>query len=70
VPHDKNGVLLAVGDRVVVEFEVKEIYVGEEYCNVSLVVPGAHGPHNVVSSIVCNAKQVEKSLITKAADES
>lgn len=36
MPHDRNGQLLAVGDRVTVEYEVVSITPGEEYCNVGL----------------------------------
>lgn len=57
MPHDKNGALLKPGDRVTVEFEVKEISSAAEYCNATLVIPGEHGPHNVVSTLVVNAKQ-------------
>lgn len=60
MPHDKNGTLLNVGDRVTVEFEVKEIHMADDYCNTTVVIPGAHGPHNVVSTLVLNANQTTK----------
>ena len=57
MPHDKNGKLLNVGDRVTVEFEVTEIHMAEDYCNTTLRIPGEHGPHNVTTTVVLNAKQ-------------
>lgn len=57
MPHDKNGTLLQVGDRVTVQFEVKELHMAEDYCNCTLKIPGEHGPHNVTSTLVVNAKQ-------------
>lgn len=57
MPHDRNGELLQVGDFVDVRFEVKEIHMAEDYCNTTLKIPGEHGPHNVVSTVVVNAKQ-------------
>ncbi len=60
MPHDKNGVLLNVGDRVSVVFTVKEIHMADDYCNTTLVIPGEHGPHNVTGTLVLNAKQTEK----------
>ena len=38
MPHDKNGDLLKIGDKVLVEFEVKEINTSPDYCNTTLVV--------------------------------
>lgn len=62
MPHDRNGQLLQAGDKVMIPATVKEIYSGEEFCNVSLGIGSedAHGPHNVQSSVTLNAKQVEK----------
>lgn len=60
MPHDKDGKLLNVGDRVSVVFTVKEIHMADDYCNTTLVIPGEHGPKNVVSTLVCNAKQTSK----------
>lgn len=57
MPHDKNGQLLQVGDFVDVRFEVKEIHMAEDYCNTTLIIPGEHGPYNVKSTLVVNAKQ-------------
>lgn len=36
MPHDVNGVELKVGDRVTIEFEVKEVYLTEDFCNLKL----------------------------------
>jgi hypothetical protein len=34
--HDVNGVEIKVGDRVTIEFEVKEVYMTHDFCNVKL----------------------------------
>lgn len=68
MPHDKNGTLLNVGDRVSVEFEVTGIHMAEEYCNTTLKIPGEHGPHNVTSTLVVNAKQTTK-IAERAKDD-
>ena len=34
--HDHNGTPLKVGDKVMVEFLVKEVHATEEYCNLTL----------------------------------
>lgn len=36
MPHDKNGAELKPGDRVLVEFTVKDVFPGAETCEVSL----------------------------------
>lgn len=58
MPHDANGRLVEVGQRVAVEFEVREVNSSPDYCNCTLVIPGEHGPDNVVSTLVVNTKQV------------
>ena len=60
MPHDKNGQVLEVGDRVTVLCEVKTIYLTEEFCNVGLetVEPMFPGEHK--SGVTLNAKQVVK----------
>lgn len=41
MPHDKDGKEIKVGDRVTIEFEVKEVHMTENFCNVNLrsVIP-------------------------------
>ena len=34
--HDHNGTPLKVGDRVMVEFVVKQVHATEEFCNLTL----------------------------------
>lgn len=60
MPHDMNGTELKVGDRVLIEFVIKEIHLTEEYCNCNLdsVIPMY--PSRNTSSIVINTKQCEK----------
>lgn len=60
MPHDKNGHLLEVGDKVLVECEVKQVTTGEEYCNVTLETREPMYPGHHKSGITLNAKQVVK----------
>lgn len=60
MPHDKNGQLLKVGDKVSVEFEVAEVYAGEDYCNVRLQVPGENKADNVTTGVTLNTRQTTK----------
>lgn len=57
MPHDKNGVLLQPGDRVLVEFTVRDVYPGAETCNVSLV-RARDGEQRL--DLTCQAKQTER----------
>ncbi len=59
--HDKNGNPVNVGDKVLIIAEVKQTHATDEYCNVGLLIgfEEAHGPFNVQSNIVLNAKQIE-----------
>lgn len=61
MPHDKTGQLLAVGDRVLIECEVAEVYTGTDYCNVQLRTIDPMFPGDNRSVITLNAKQVVKS---------
>lgn len=61
MPHDKNGLLVQPGDTVTMEFIVKEVSTGEEYCNLHLesvekLYPGIHP--TTLSAV--NARQVVK----------
>lgn len=58
--HDKFGNPIKKGDRVTVEAEITDTNAGDEYCNVTLKVGEKgqeHGPFNVTTSVVVNAKQ-------------
>lgn len=61
MPHDKNGTLLNVGDRVTMEFIVKDVFAAEEYCNINLesVDPLYPGPNKTTLGAV-NTRQVVK----------
>lgn len=57
MPHDKNGVELHRGDKVLVEMTVHEVYPGAETCEVSLRRE-VEGEQKLWLS--CQAKQLEK----------
>lgn len=61
MPHDKNGTLLQVGDVVIIEAVVKEIYASEEYCNVRMETVNPMPPYKDGTGITLNTKQVEKT---------
>ena len=57
MPHDKNGVELQPGDKVLVEMTVREVYPGAEMCNVSLQRTEEDEQQ---LSLTCQAKQTVK----------
>lgn len=58
--HDKNGKLLAVGDRVKVDCVISNTSSTDDYCNITLLTVEPMYPGNDKSCITLNAKQVEK----------
>lgn len=62
MPHDRNGLLLQVGDRVLVEATVKSIVMQEDYCNVTLETACPMPPYTVPTTLTLNAKQVAKMI--------
>lgn len=60
MPHDKNGELLKVGDHVVVECEVVEVYAATDFCNVQLQFVEPMYPSDRRDRVTLNAKQVTK----------
>lgn len=64
MPHDKNGALIQVGDRVVLRGKVKNIGTSELYCNLTIELdepmPTDTGPRTGETLSGINAKQVEK----------
>ena len=58
MPHDKNGRVVSVGDRVMILATIKEIHLTEEFCNLTLVTLEPMFPTNQPSTMVLNAKQV------------
>ena len=63
MPHDKNGQILKVGDKVNVPCVVKEVHAGDEYCNLSLETEEVMFPGEQKSGMVLNTKQVLKVLV-------
>lgn len=57
MPHDKNGVLLAKGDKVLIEFTVRDVYPGADMCNVTLE-RAIEGEQQL--TLTCQAAQTEK----------
>lgn len=60
MPHDKNGHVLKVGDKVVIHASVTSITEGQEYCNLGVSTDEVMFPSNEKTSITLNAKQVER----------
>jgi hypothetical protein len=60
MPHDLNGNLIQVGDKILIPCKVESVSIGEEFCNVTLktlhIMPGK----NYEDTIVLNTKQVIK----------
>lgn len=63
MPHDKNGVLLQVGDRVIIPAVVKSITMSEEFCNVTLETAEPMFPSDRHDTVTLNAKQVVKAAV-------
>lgn len=60
MPHDANGKLLKVGDKVVVPATIKEIYEGEEYCNCEIELDHEMPPYKHKDTYTLNTHQVVK----------
>ena len=60
MPHDKNGNLIAVGDRVDIPCVVIAINPGDEYYNCTVETTEVMPPTNTKNIITFNTKQVEK----------
>ena len=60
MPHDRNGKLLQVGDRVLIEADVASIAMAEDYCNLTVKTVCPMPPYTDGTSITLNAKQVSK----------
>jgi len=63
MPHDKNGQLLKVGDKVNVPCTVKVVQLGKEYCNLSVETDELMYPGDNKSTVTLNSKQVVKAVI-------
>lgn len=61
MPHDKNGNLLSVGDRVDIPCVITSIQTGPDYCNVTVETTEVMPPENKYKNTYSlNTKQVEK----------
>ena len=61
MPHDKNGIVLQPGDRVTMEFTVKQVHATEELCNVSLESVEPFYPNDTPTLLsAVNTRQVVK----------
>ena len=61
MPHDKNGNLLQVGDRVDIPCVVKSITMDEGYCNLTVETTEVMPPDNkYTNTYSLNSKQVVK----------
>jgi hypothetical protein len=63
MPHDKNGELLKVGDKVIVECEVTDVQGHPEFCNMSVKTVEPMFPGNSPTTITLNCKQVVKAVV-------
>lgn len=69
MPHDRNGQLLKVGDRVLIEAEVTSITPSEDYCNATVKTVLPMPPYTDGTSITLNTKQLQLAGANEAASE-
>lgn len=60
MPHDSKGERVQVGDEVLIRATVREVYEGEEYCNVQLETAIPMQPSGAAYQITLNAGQIER----------
>jgi hypothetical protein len=60
MPHDRDGELVKVGDKVNIPAIVTAIQTGEEYCNISVQPVEPMYPSDRHDTITFNSKQVVK----------
>lgn len=60
MPHDRDGVELKVGDRVMVPCIVTAIHLTTDFCNVDLQTVRPMPPLEAMTAITLNSKQVQK----------
>ena len=58
MPHDINGNVLKVGDRITVECEITAVQAGEDYCNLTVSTVQPMYPSANKTTITLNTKQV------------
>ncbi len=65
MPHDRNGVEVKVGDRVLIDCEVLEVTASEQYCNLKLKpVHPANPPE-----MDCTIHAINAAVVEKPSDE-
>jgi hypothetical protein len=69
MPHDINGNLLKVGDKVIIPATVTAVQAGEEYCNLSVEYDYSMPPYTSKMSGTFNTKQVLLSPEQVSAEE-
>lgn len=60
MPHDKFGKKIEAGDEVIVRFKVKNVFTGEDHCNVNLESVELMDGKFPTSLCQINTKQTEK----------
>jgi hypothetical protein len=62
MPHDSIGQEIKVGDHVTIEFEVKEVHMTEEYCNVRLksILPMPPYTDQFIDLVAVNTRECVK----------
>ena len=62
MPHDRDGNLVQVGDRVLIEASVESITSSEDYPNLTVRTVCPMPPYTEGTILVLNAKQVRLSV--------
>lgn len=62
MPHDCNGDLLQVGDRVLIPAEVINITSGEDYCNLTVKTTIGRKPDDLRETMTLNAAVVKRNM--------
>jgi deoxycytidylate deaminase len=60
MPHDRDGVEVKPGDRVLMECVVREVMSTEDYCNVNLETVSVMPPRENPTMLTLNTRQVRK----------
>lgn len=60
MPHDRDGKLLEVGDKVIIHATVDTVQPSDSHCNLTVKTDELFYPGDYKSTIVLNTKQVVK----------
>ena len=60
MPHDRDGIEVKPGDRVLVECVVKAVHSTADYCNVDLETVSPMPPRDTSTMLTMNTRQVRK----------